>query len=314
VKPALTLQQFRGACAVIDSGFNVSRAATRLHTTQSAVSKTIKGLEDDLGAAIFRRSAIRMTGLTEYGQEFAELARRILRDTDAAVARARTENRDCRGVFRIATTHVHAKYTLPAAMRAFRATYPDVAVQIEQGHGSEVSQWVAAGQVQLGISVLPQALPGGLVTLPAMALERCLVVPRGHALLSIDKPSLADIARYRLVCYNPGHPSATRIRALFHEFGLEPEIAMCATDASVIKEFVAAGEGVAILHRIALEAEADPRVAVIDARHIVPDTQTNFVFRQGEYLRDYVYDLIEKLAPAWTRGAVAAELTARSRS
>jgi DNA-binding transcriptional LysR family regulator len=299
---------------VIDSGFNVSRAATQLHTTQSAVSKTIKGLEDDLGAAIFLRNAVRMTGLTEYGHEFAELARRILRDTDTAVARAQTETRDCRGVFRIATTHVHAKYTLPAVIHAFRATYPDVALQIEQGHGSEVAQWVATRQVQLGISVLPPMLPGGLVTLPAMRLERCLVVPRGHPLLSIDKPSLADIARYRLVCYPPGHPSATRIRALFRECGLDPEIAVSATDASVIKEFVAAGEGVAILHRIALGAEADPRVAVIDARHIVPDTQTHFVFRQGEYLRDYVYDFIEKLAPTWTRGAVVAELAAQSRS
>jgi DNA-binding transcriptional LysR family regulator len=314
VKPALTLQQFRGACAVIDSGFNVSRAATRLHTTQSAVSKTIKGLEDDLGAAIFLRSAMRMTGLTEYGQEFAELARRILRDTDAAVARAQTETRDCRGIFRIATTHVHAKYTLPAVIHAFRATYPDVAVQIEQGHGSEVVQWVAAGQVQLGISVLPQALPGGLVTLPAMQLERCLVVPRGHALLSIDKPSLADVARFRLVCYSAGHPSGARIRALFRDSGLDPEIGITATDASVIKEFVAAGEGVAILHRISLDPEGEPRVAVIDARHIVPDTQTNLVFREGEYLRDYVYDFVEKLAPAWTRRAVAAELAANSPS
>jgi LysR family cys regulon transcriptional activator len=285
-----------------------------LNTTQSAVSKTIKGLEDDLGAAIFLRSAVRMTGLTEYGQEFAELARRILRDTDIAVARAQTETRNCHGVLRIATTHVHAKYTLPVVIQAFRATYRDVAVQIEQGHGSEVAHWVASRQVQLGISVLPQALPGGLVTLPAMQLERCLVVPRGHALLSIDKPSLADVARFRLVCYSAGHPSGARIRALFRDAGLDPEIGITATDASVIKEFVAAGEGVAILHRISLDAEGDPRLAVIDARHIVPDTQTNVVVRQGEYLRDYVYDFIEKLAPAWTRRAIGAELERASRS
>jgi DNA-binding transcriptional LysR family regulator len=308
VKPALTLQQFRSACAVVDSGFNVSRAAAVLNTTQSSVSKTIKALEDDLGAAIFQRSASRMAGLSDYGHEFIGLARGILRDAETAVARAQEDIRGTHGVFRIATTHVHARYTLPAVVRAFRAKYPEVSVHMEQGHGSDVARWVAARQVQLGITLIAPDTPAGLVTLPAMKLERCLVVPHGHELLACAKPTLRDIARYRLVCYNAEHPFGARIRALFRAEGLEPRIAISATDASVIKEYVAAGEGVAFLHRIALVPEDESRLAVIDATHVMPPTVTHLVVRSGEYLRAYMYDFMEAFAPQWTRRAVRAEV------
>lgn len=299
MKPALTLQQFRAACAIVDSGFNVSRAATRLNTTQSAVSKSIRTLEDDLSAPIFARNSLRMTGLTDYGHDFIELARRILRDTDLAVARARDDSSGTHGTFRIATTHVHARHTLPAVIRAFRARYPDVRVEIEQGDGSDVVRWVAARDVQVGISVLPATLPSGLVTLPAMDLERCLVVPHGHHLLSIEKPTLHDLARYRLVCYTADHPSGRRIRAMFERSGLTADIATSATDASVIKEFVAAGEGVAILHRIAMLPEDLARFALIDISHVLPATQTCLIARAGDHLRDYVYDFMEGFAPSW---------------
>jgi DNA-binding transcriptional LysR family regulator len=312
VKPALTLQQFRSACAVVDSGFNVSRAAIVLNTTQSAVSKTIKSLEDDLGAAIYVRNAVRMIGLTDYGHEFIELARRILRDTEIAVTRAQEDIKGTRGVFRIATTHVHARYTLPRVIQIFRAKYPDVSVQIEQGNGSDVARWVASRHVHLGIAVLAPEMPAGLVAFSAMKLDRCLVVPHGHELLAYEKPTLREIARYRLVSYPPDHPSGARIRALFRQEGLEPQIAISASDASVIKEYVAAGQGVAFVHRIALVPADDARLAIIDASHVVPPTETNLIVRGGEYLRTYMYDFMEAVAPQWTRRAICAETERQS--
>jgi DNA-binding transcriptional LysR family regulator len=308
VKPALTLQQFRSACAVVDSGFNVSRAAAILNTTQSSVSKTIKALEDDLGAAIFARSASRMAGLSDYGHEFIGLARGILRDAETAVTRAQEDIKGTHGVYRVATTHVHARYTLPPVVRAFRAKYPDVSVHIEQGNGSDVARWVAARQVHLGITVVAPHTAAGLVALPAMKLERCLVVPHGHELLACAKPTLRDVAKYPLVCYNAEHPSGAKIRALFRAEGLEQRIAISATDASVIKEYVAAGEGVAFLHRVALVPEDASRLAIIDATHMVPSTETHLIVRSGEYLRTYMYDFIEAFAPQWTRRAVCAEV------
>jgi LysR family cys regulon transcriptional activator len=88
---------------LVDAGFNVSRAADSLHATQSAVSKTITALEGDLGVSVFLRSSVRVAGLTEYGREFIDFARGILRDSEIAVIRAQEDARRVRGAFRIAT-------------------------------------------------------------------------------------------------------------------------------------------------------------------------------------------------------------------
>ncbi|MDB5876417.1 MAG: transcriptional regulator CysB, partial [Ramlibacter sp.] len=209
-----------------------------------------------------------------------------------------------RAVFRIGTTNLHARHILPNVIQRFRAKYSDVSVQIEQGTNSEVTQWVAARLVHVGITSLPENVPSGLITLPAMRLERWLVVPHGHPLLSIEKPTLADIAQYRLVCHSARHSSGAHIRMLFASSGLEPEIAVTAMDASVLKEFVIANQGVALLHRVALGPEDGARLAVIDASHLASGTETNLVIRSGEYLRSYAYDFIEGFAPRWTRRAI----------
>lgn len=309
VKP-LTLQQFRGACAVADSGFNVSRAADALHTTQSAVSKTIKGLEDELGTAIFERSSVRMVGLTGYGHEFIDLARGILRDAEIAVTYAQEDVKRTRGVFRIATTHVHARYSLPRAIQAFRSKYPEITVQIEQSDAAEVARWVSSRRVQMGIAGISIEAPSGLITLRAMKLERCIVVPPGHELLAIKMPTLADVARYPLVTEH--HPAGSRLRKLFQQQGLEPSVVLTAVDATVLKEYVAAGMGIAILHRIAIAPEDERRLAIIDASHLVPSTETQLLFRQGEYLRAYVYDFAEAFSPQWSRRSLMSEIERQS--
>lgn len=309
---ALTLQQFRGACAVVDSGFNVSRAATHLHTTQSAVSKTIKGLEGELGIAIFERSSVRMLGLTGYGHDFIELARGILRDAEIAVTRAREDNRRTRGVFRIATTHVHARYALPNVIRTFRSKYPDITVQLDQANTDEIARWVSSRRVHLGISLGSVETPSGLIRLPGAKLERCIVVPPGHELLASERPALADIARYPIVAYHEQHPAGAMLRALFQRNGLQLNIVVTATDATVIKEYVATGTGIAMLHRMAIGPEDERRLAMIDASHVIAPTETQLLLRHGEHLRAYVYDFIETFSPQWSRRAVISEIERQS--
>ena len=176
---ALTLQQFRGACAVVDAEFNVSRAATHLHTTQSAVSKMIKALEDELGAAIFIRSSVRLIGLTEYGFELIEIARSMLSDVDLAIARAQDATKRTNGVLRIGASHDCAIYSLPAVVRAFRLRYPNISVEVEQAESNEIAHWVAARRVHIGIAGGPSYRRSGLITLPVMRLGRSIVVPLG---------------------------------------------------------------------------------------------------------------------------------------
>jgi DNA-binding transcriptional LysR family regulator len=304
----MTLQQLRSACSVVDAGFNVTRAAMKLHTTQSAISKALRALENELGTTIFTRSTIRISGLTEYGEEFIRVAHSILRDAEFVANRAREDNRRTRGLLRIAAAHNHVAYSLPAVIRVFRANYPDIHIQVEQAEGDHVAQLVASRRVQIGIAGVAGATHTGLVKLPAMKIRRSIVVPRGHDLLSCPKPMIEDIARYPIVAHDELHPAGERLRALFRRHRVSPHIVVSAPDAAALKEYVAAGVGVAILLDIAIRPEDEGKLATIDASHLIPATDTHLIIRQGEHLRSYVYDFAQTFASQWSKRAILTEM------
>ena len=64
----MKLRQLQCLCAVVDAGFNISRAATVLHATQPAISKQLRQFEYELGADLFLRQGGRPVTLTEMGE------------------------------------------------------------------------------------------------------------------------------------------------------------------------------------------------------------------------------------------------------
>ena len=76
----MKLQQLRYLAAVAQNGLNITAAAEKLHTSQPAVSKQLKLLEDELGFNIFVRSGRTLTKITPAGQKVIERALHILRE------------------------------------------------------------------------------------------------------------------------------------------------------------------------------------------------------------------------------------------
>src|SRR5437868_14486385 len=76
----MKLQQLRYLASVAQNGLNITAAAEKLHTSQPAVSKQIKLLEDELGFRIFVRSGRTLTKITPAGEQVVERAIRVLRE------------------------------------------------------------------------------------------------------------------------------------------------------------------------------------------------------------------------------------------
>jgi LysR family cys regulon transcriptional activator len=297
----MTLQQLRCLQAVIASQLSVSRAADALHTTQPAVSKLIRSLEGEIGVELFVRRGNRLVGLTDAGQEAAALSRRVLNDTRALSGLASAGLAGGSGTLRVGTTHIHARYGLLDAIRRFSAAYPAVNLELLQGHPAQIVQWVSENAVDLGISTLPDATPEGIVTLEAYAIPRCLIVPRRHPLLKVARVTIEDIARYPLVTYDEHFNSGWMVTREFERRGLAPRVVVRATDANVIKAYVAAGLGVAVLQQMAVEPRRDTDLAVIDTGDLFPPSMAAVSLRADQYVRGYMQDFIDMIAAGTQR-------------
>jgi LysR family cys regulon transcriptional activator len=304
----MTLQQLRCLQQVVESGFSVSRAAAALNTTQPGVSKMVRALEREVGAEIFLRRGNRLAALTDAGREAVALARRVLRDAGALSVLGTQLRTDTAGTLRVGTTHIHARYSLIDVARRFFARYPDVKLEFTIGPPVEILQGVIEGAIDIGLSTLPEETPQDVITLKAYAIERCLIVPRGHPLLRSKPVRIEDIARYPLITYHETYTSGWVVQREFQRRGLAPRVVMRAMDASVIKAYVAAGIGIAIFQKMAIEPERDRELRTIATDHIFPASTAMISLRSDHLLRPFGFDFIHMVAPRWPREAIERRL------
>lgn len=301
----LTLQQIRAADAVVECGFSVSRAARILHMSQPSVSKTLKALEDDLLTPVFLRSGGRIVGLTDFGQDILGLVRGILHFSTAVLERAQQKKTESRDSLRVGTTHIYARYLLPGVIQLYLEKHPDASVHVHQGDSEQIAQWVAMGKVQVGISTFLGEAAGGVMAVPAIRVERCVITPLGHELMSSKKLTLTELVRHSLISYHDVLASVTQAERTFPDEGKSPKVVVETPDATVIKAYVGAGLGVAVVQRICIEAADEGALGVIDASHLFPPATAHLLLGRERDFRSNVHDFIEILAPEWTREALA---------
>lgn len=300
----MKLQQLRYLVEVARQGLNVSEAAEALFTSQPGVSKQIKLLEDELGIIVFERSGKRLTGITEPGKAVLDISARILREADNLKRVGEEYAGGDSGSLNLATTHTQARYALPKVVQRFVGTYGKVRLALHQGSPTQIAEWVLAGEADIGVATESLDQYPGLVTLPCYQWSHCVIAPAGHPILASHSLSLAELARWPLVTYDPAVSGGSRIGKAFERQGLTPNIILSAIDADVIKTYVGLGLGLGIIAKLAYDPVRDVGLEAIDAGHLFESNTTRLALRRGTYLRQFEYDFIEMFAPQLTKKSV----------
>lgn len=287
---------------------NISDAAAALHTSQPGISKQIKLLEEELGIDIFVRNGKRIVSLTEPGRTVLAIARRMLLETDNLKHVGQEFRQQGSGNLTIATTHTQARYALPPVVKAFTQAHPAVRLGLHQGNPTQIAEQVLSGEADVGIATESLALYDELVTLPCYEWHHCVVVPPGHPLLNEKRLTLKKLAPYPLITYDFAFTGRNKINQAFRAAGIEPNIALTAIDADVIKTYVELGLGVGIVAQMAFIPERDRHLRMIDAGHLFEPSTTRIAIRRNQYLRGYTYDFIELFAPGLTHEVVTEAL------
>lgn len=301
----MNLQQLRYLNEIVRRDLKISDAAAALYTSQPAISKQIKLLEEELGIEIFVRNGKRIASITEPGKGLLTIARRMLLDAENFKQFAQEFHSKDTGQLTIATTHTQARYALPPVVKQFIERYPKVKLGLHQGTPTQIAEQVLHGEADICIATESLSLYDGLVTLPCYEWHHCVITRPDHPLLAEKTLTLEAIAKYPIITYDHAFSGRGKINDAFENAGITPDIALTAIDADVIKTYVELGLGIGILAEIAFIPEREPHLRMIPARHLFKPSTTRIAIRKNEYLRAYTYDFIELFAPHLTRDMVA---------
>jgi LysR family cys regulon transcriptional activator len=304
----MNLQQLRYLHEIAKQGLNISEAAAALFTSQPGVSKQVKLLEEELGVTVFERNGKRLTAVTEPGRHVLEIVERMLRDMQNLRRVGEQFSGDENGSLEVATTHTQARYILPQVVKRFVERFPRVRLRLHQGNPAQVTEWVNDGVADIGIATEALDQSPRLVTLPCYQWSHTVVVPPEHPLLSEKAVSLATLARYPLITYDPSFTGRTRIDRGFERAGVTPDIVLTAVDSDVIKTYVELGLGVGIIAEMAFDAARDTTLRAVAAGHLFESNTTRLGVRHDAWLRKYEFAFIEFFAPHLGRKVVEAAL------
>jgi len=302
----MKLIQLRYLVAVSENDLNITHAARVLHAAQPGVSKQLKQLEDELGFALFERKGRALIRPTDAGSKVIDRASQIVRQARSIKALAAELRRDDAGSLSIATTHTQARYVLPQVLKRFRDKYPKVRLHLHQGNSEQIADLAATDRIDFAIATGASPIFSGLVRLPCYRWHRCIVVPDGHPLGEISKPTFAELAQYALVTYSFSFSGPSSLLELFAREGVTPNIALTAWDSDVIKKYVREGLGVGIIANLAIDGAEDGDLKVRDGSHLFPVHTTWVGFRRGILLRGFMYEFLQMLAQHLTPRLVQA--------
>jgi LysR family transcriptional regulator, cys regulon transcriptional activator len=292
----MNLHQLRFVQEAVRRNLNLTETAKALFTSQPGISKAILELEEELGIDIFVRYGKRLKRVTEPGLEVLRSVEIIMREVANLKRIGEQYSKQDAGTLSIATTHTQARYFLPGPVAQLRRRYPKVQVVLHQGVPSQVARMLLDDVAEIGLATESLAEHEALVTLPCYDWQHVMVVPLGHPLAEVERPTLEQLAAHPLVMYHPTVAGRSRIDQAFARAHLQPMLALEGIDSDVIKTYVRIGMGVGIVAEIAVRDEpAGGDLVTRPLGHLFGRNVTRVAFKQGAYLRQFVYAFAELL-------------------
>jgi DNA-binding transcriptional LysR family regulator len=225
---------------------NFTRAAERVHISQSGVSAQIRQLEHELGTELFDRSA-RTATLTVAGNAALRHARAALAAA-AAVGQAVGEVTDLiRGQLTVGMVIGCTITPLFDALAAFHREHPGVEISLLEDSSDRLVEGVRAGTIDLALIGTAAATPDGLDALTIISERLVAAVPARHPLAKLHRVTLRDLSSYPIVCMPPGTGLRTAFDLACVAQSLKPVIALQASAADAIADLGTRGLAVAIL-------------------------------------------------------------------
>ncbi|HCA17110.1 MAG TPA: LysR family transcriptional regulator [Alcaligenes faecalis] len=276
----------------VDKQGSLTAAAGMLHVTQSALSHTMRKLEQQLGTEIWRREG-RNLQLTQAGQYLLAVANRVLPQLDLAEERLGQFAQGERGSLRIGMECHPCYQWLLKIVSPYLNAWPDVDVDVKQKFQFGGIGALFGYEIDLLVTPDPLYKPG-LKFEPVFDYEQVLVVNKDHRLATVDYARPQDIDREVLISY----PVDIDRLDIYNQFllpaGIAPRRHKAIETTDIMMQMVASGRGVAALPRWLVEEYAEKLdvVPVKLGKHGIAK-QIFLGMRETEAVIDYLQAFME---------------------
>lgn len=257
-----------------------TEAASRLYLTQPAISLQVKALEKEIGEKLFDRvgRSIRLTHTGSLLLRHVEELIAKLEETQRVVDEIKNLKR---GRVSLGASDTTNMYFLPGLVKAFCNAYAGIDLRIQSLFSREVIRKVLERDLDFGIVTLGE-VPEVLLAIPLFRQRFVCIAAKDHPFAARKYISAAELAPYPLIGLDKQSVTGRGLDGYFQKAGLRYAPSLEVNSFEVVKSYVAAGLGIALVPEVAAEDAAN-RFSVVPLDE-APSVELGIVYRKDREL------------------------------
>jgi len=248
----MDLRQLEILRAIAETG-SFTACGRKLHVSQSAISRQIALLEEELGEPLFLRVG-RQVRMTSAAESLVQLGQRVFQDVRDTIGAITDRTRTLRGTLRLAGGMTVCLYVFPPLLKHMKRVHPELDIRLTVATAVRSVEEIRAGRVHAGLLTLPVE-ESDLVTVPVLREEMLVVTMPTHRLARKRRIQPQDLAQEPFVLFEAGSATRRVIDAFFLTEKIEPTVVMDTENVEIIKAMVKTGLGIGIVPYQAIARE-----------------------------------------------------------
>ena len=286
----MDLRQLEILQAIAETG-SFTACGRKLHVSQSAISRQILLLEEELGEPLFLRVG-RQVRMTPAAESLVQLGQRVFLDLRETVGTITDRTKELRGTLRLSGGMTVCLYIFPPLLKHLRRSHPHLDVRLTVATAGQSVQQIREGRVDAGLLTLPVE-GADLVTVPVLHEELLLIATPSHPLARRRRVAAKDLTGQPFVLFEQGSATRRVIDRFFAAEKLEPKIVMDTENVEIIKAMVKTGLGIGIVpyQAVAREVKAGQFFcARVDGHELV--RETGWVYARANRTPRMIHELL----------------------
>src|SRR6478736_1520225 len=219
----MDLRQLEILQAIAETG-SFTACGRKLHVSQSAISRQILLLEEELGEPLFLRVG-RQVRMTPAAESLVQLGQRVFLDVRETVGTITDRTRELRGTLRLSGGMTVCLYVFPPLLKHLHRVHPQLDVRLTVAMAAQSVHAIRAGRVDAGLLTLPVE-HADLITLPVLREELLIVTMPPHPLAKRKRITAQDLAGAPFVLFEAGSGTRRVIDRFFLAENIEPNVVM----------------------------------------------------------------------------------------